>query len=261
VVRLTDAQGREGAGLAYRLTIRPPRPDFRLTMSPEHPNVPRGGSVPVEVTAERLDGFDGPIHVRMEGLPPGIAADPAVIPANGVSATLTLTARADASTPAPETAPRIRVTGGARSGGRQVTRAISPEGGSHRVALLPSPDVTVQTDLREVTLRPGEQVDVTALIARHHGFAGRVPIEVRNLPFGVRVLDVGLNGVLVTEQETRRRFVLMAEPWAPPVTRPFYAVARVESDPASLIASPPVVLRVRPRQEAARLPDGRVGGR
>jgi WD40 repeat protein len=258
VVRLTDAQGREGDDLAYRLTIRPPRPDFCLRMSPENPNVPRGGSVPVEVTAERLDGFDGPIAVRIDALPAGVSADPAIIPAGGTSATLILTARADAPSIAMVVPQPARVTGSARIGGRLITRATTPEGGmEHRVTLLPAPDVTVRTDRREVTLRPGGQVDVTAEIARHHGFGGRVPIEVRNLPSGVRVLDVGLNGVLVTETETSRRFVLMAEPWAPPVTRPFYAVARVESDPPSLIASPPVLLRVSPQQEAARLSDGR----
>ena len=43
---------------AYRLTIREERPDFTLTASPANPNVPRGGSVAVQVTALRLDGFD-----------------------------------------------------------------------------------------------------------------------------------------------------------------------------------------------------------
>jgi hypothetical protein len=249
VARLTDAQGRQGAELAYRLAIRPPRPDFQLTMSPEHPSIPLGGSVPVEIGAERLDGFDGRIELRIDGLPEGVTASLAAIPPGASSATITLRAPSDTQPRALSTgAPRV--TGHARVGGREVVRAVSPEGGRHRLVLLPAPDVTIRTDRREVTLHAGEQVDVTALIARHHGFAGRVPIEVRNLPFGVRVLDVGLNGVLVTEEETSRRFVLAAEPWAKPTSRPFYAVARVESDPASLVASLPILLHVRPRENS-----------
>ena len=41
-------------------------------------------------------------------------------------------------------------------------------------------------------------------IERHNGFTGRVPISVMNLPHGVRVDDIGLNGVMITEHETTR---------------------------------------------------------
>lgn len=244
LVRLTDAQGRAGEEFAYRLTLRHPRPDFRLAISPEHPNVPRGGSVPVEITVDRLDDFDGPIDVRVEGLPPGISATPARIPAGASSATMLLTATPEAVTREPSGEQTLRILGTAVIAGRTVTRAVAPSDGAHRVVVLPSADLTVATNVREVTIAPGSEVDVTALIERRNGFGGRVPIEVRNLPFGVRVIDVGLNGILVTEQETSRRFVLFAEPWVKPAEQPFYAVARVESDPVSLLASPPILLRV-----------------
>ena len=39
-----------------------------------------------------------------------------------------------------------------------------------------------------------------------------MPVEVRNLPPHVRVLDVGLNGVLITEDESRRSFTMEALP-------------------------------------------------
>ena len=73
---------------------------------------------------------------------------------------------------------------------------------------------------------------------------GQVPIEIRNLPHGVKVMDIGLNGVLITESETSRQFTLEAEPWVKPQERPIYAVATIESDPASFIASSPIVLGV-----------------
>jgi hypothetical protein len=66
-------RGEGGETFPYRLTIRPPRPDFRLSVNPRNPNVPIGGTIPVTVTATRLDGFEGPIDVTMDDLPPACA--------------------------------------------------------------------------------------------------------------------------------------------------------------------------------------------
>ena len=53
-----------------------------------------------------------------------------------------------------------------------------------------------------VELAPGGRAKVTAKIARANGFAGRVPLSVNNLPFGMTVPDIGLNGILITEEQT-----------------------------------------------------------
>ena len=73
VVRLRDVRGLHGEDYAYRLTVRPPAPDFRLSVDPRNPNVPVGGRIPVTVTALRLDDFDGPIDVAIEDLPAGLS--------------------------------------------------------------------------------------------------------------------------------------------------------------------------------------------
>ena len=138
----------------------------------------------------------------------------------------------------------VRVVGRALINGRPVLRAVEPEGGLRLLTVLPVPDIRVTTDVQRVSLRPGSSVEVEAQVERRNGFRGRVPIEVMNLPYGVQIRDVGLNGVLITEQQTRRRFVIIAEPWVKPQTRPIYAIGRVESDPATEIASEPIVLTV-----------------
>ena len=74
VVRIRDVQNLGGENYAYRLSIRPPRPDFRLTVAPRNPNVPAGGSIPLTVTATRMDGFDEPIEVELSDLPAGLHA-------------------------------------------------------------------------------------------------------------------------------------------------------------------------------------------
>ena len=77
---------------------------------------------------------------------------------------------------------------------------------------MPRPDLVMTAETKEVTLEPGGTAEITVSIARQSGFQGRVPVEVRNLPPHVRVLDVGLNGVLITEDESRRSFTLEALP-------------------------------------------------
>ena len=87
-------------------------------------------------------------------------------------------------------------------------------------------------------------------IARQNGFGGRVPVEVRNLPPRVRVLDVGLNGVLINEDETKRTFVLEALDSASPVDQEIYVAAKVETRSpldTSFAAPQSIRLKVKPK--------------
>ena len=70
----------------------------------------------------------------------------------------------------------------------------------------------------------------------------------RGLPHGVRVLDVGLNGILITEKESERTFVLYAEPWVQPTTHPFVVLARREGKNTEHAARS-VLLRVVEKNE------------
>ena len=92
---------------------------------------------------------------------------------------------------------------------------------------------------------------MTLNIARHNGFAGRVPCSIENLPPGVRVVNVGLNGVLVTETQTSRTFTLRAEDWAKAIDQPIYVVAVVESDRSTSHPSAPILLKVSSNKQAA----------
>ncbi len=69
IVCIRDVRGLQGEAFAYRLTIREPAPDFVLSIDPENPNVPRGSSLPLTVTAFRTDGFEGDIEVKLLDLP------------------------------------------------------------------------------------------------------------------------------------------------------------------------------------------------
>ena len=100
------------ARYVYRLSIRPPQPDFRLVaiarpptnLPSEHavsqtvwsPNLRPGGVELIEVYACRRDGFDGDIHVTATNLPAGVTAQSIVIAAKSPSATLVLKAAENA---------------------------------------------------------------------------------------------------------------------------------------------------------------------
>jgi hypothetical protein len=78
-VAIEDLARRGGEAYAYRLVARKVAEDFQLSLSTPEVNVPKGGSALVVVTADRR-GYDGPIAVTVEGLPPGIRVEGGNIP-------------------------------------------------------------------------------------------------------------------------------------------------------------------------------------
>ena len=234
-----DARGLGGERFAYHLVVRKPSPDFSITVSPEDPNVPRGGISLVTVRLTRVDGFDLPVVVTAEGLPKGVSATSATVERGSSTGMLALSADPGAEA---FSSPTWKVTARAFAGATvHGFDPGGPDGG--RITVTPAPNLHVLARPSRVALRPGGEVSLTLAVERGPAFSGRVPIEVRNLPHGVRVLDVGLNGVLVTEKQTERTIRLVAEPWAEVGDRPFYAVGKAESAGTEQ-SSPPILLSV-----------------
>jgi hypothetical protein len=243
-LRLRDVRGLEGERFAYRLTVREPVPDYSVSFDPKSFNIPRGSRVSVTVTADRKDGFDGPIDVELAGLPRGLSSAAGRIPAGADTTVLLIAAAPDASldmhkaqlrTRNPSSTPygvtgvaALTLTARASIGGTVVSREAESMDPLDVVALAPRPDLVVTTTAARVEMAAGREVTLTVTVERHNGFTGRVPISVMNLPHGVRVNDVGLNGVMITEAETSRTMHLIAEPWVEPLTQTIVVVGRVE---------------------------------
>jgi len=239
-MRVSDARSQGGPGYGYRLTVRPPRPDFRVSLSPAAPAVWKGGAVPVNVNVERLDGFDGKIDVRLDNLPPGFSAPASnILPADN-GTTIAVAAEPTATNP-PAGAPSLKVVARATIDGQEVVREAT--GGPPKVS--DGGNIVTTTGQLEVTVRPGGQTQLTVTVERRNGFAGRIPLDVRGLPHGVRVLDIGLNGILITEKETTRTIVIYAEPWVEPAAHPFVVLARSERK-GTEHAAKSVLLKVTP---------------
>lgn len=219
-LRITDSRGAGGANYGYRLTVRPPRPDFTLSVSPMNPAVWRNGGIPLTVTAKRIDGYTGPIQVKFDRLAAPFSASPTVIEAEQSSATVTLFAT-DTKT---EKAGPFQAVGTATVGGQPVTREAT--GGIPSVR--DPDDLNTTTNLSEVTIKPGGETRLKVKIDRLGDFKGRVPLDVRGLPHGVKVLNIGLNGILVLPDQTEREIVIHCEPWVQPTELPFVVLSRSE---------------------------------
>ena len=81
-VLVQDRYQRGGARFQYVLMIRPPLPDFYAAAihsqnpGPAGTTLRRGGTAYLDVIVHRTEGFNGPITLTAEGLPPGVHARP-----------------------------------------------------------------------------------------------------------------------------------------------------------------------------------------
>jgi len=235
-VRVTDARGAFGPAHAFRVTVRRPRPDFTISANVSGPSLLSGGATPINVTVSRTDGFDGRVNVALKNVPSGFAAPATFVEAGQNSTAFALYGEANAALP---TKPEVKLVASAIINGKEVAHEI-PLGLPARIGTG-----EIITTVREQTIRlqPGKETRFTVDIARQGKFAGRVPLDVKGLPHGVRVLNIGLNGILVTERETSREVVLYAEPWVQPMERPIVVLARREGVNGEFAAKP-LALRV-----------------
>ena len=256
-VRLTDTRGLGGEKFTYKLTIRQPRPDFKASISGKDVNLGAGSGKRFTIAVDRIDGFEGAVKVDVANAPPGlILSGPSSIEAEQTDAHGIIYAAVDAKPPQKEQWEKIALSATATIGGKTVTKPIK-NFGEIKVAARPKLVVhleldapnkstaaapTNQADFKaaELTIAPGTMVSARLRIERH-GFDKQVSFSVHNLPHGIIVDDIGLNGILLLAGQNERQIFLTARPWVAEQSRPFFAVAEVEGNQASL----PIMLHVR----------------
>jgi hypothetical protein len=96
----------------------------------------------------------------------------------------------------------------------------------------------------EFAIEPGQTITLTVKVERR-GHRGPVPFgnegSGRNLPFGVIVDNLGLNGLLVLEDQQERTFFVAADRCATEQVRPFHLTTTADGGQSSR----PVILHVR----------------
>lgn len=252
LVRVEDALGAGGPRHRYLLSIREPAPSFQVAITPDNPALPPGGRVLLDVALTPIDDFADGVEVDLDpdSLPPGYATVPAIIEPGLHAGSLALAAGPDSP---PIAAESLRYVARSRpsSPDRAPVEVRGTVGGAgarrgRPVIMAREPDLKVAASPETIRLEPGGRAPVLIRVERGAAFNGRVPVNLKNLPYGVRVLDIGLNGILVTETETERTAILYAEPWVAPQTRIVHPAATVEATrfeavgpPARLVIEPP----------------------
>ncbi|HEX7448111.1 MAG TPA: c-type cytochrome domain-containing protein [Pirellulales bacterium] len=257
LVRVSDTRGFGGERFVYRLTVRRSQPDFDVRLADVNPTVHRGSGRRLTFSVDRRDGFDGDITIGVTGLPAGFSMSPVVIQAGHVEAQAVLNAAADAVQPPPEAWQGVKLTASGTPGAflsRSERATVRPDAAVVKeinslgqVKLADKPNLLVRLEPAELTITPGTTITARLKVERN-GFNDRVQFDVDNLPHGVIVDNIGLNGVLIPEGQTERDIFLTCAKWVPDTDRPFFALANNAGGQASL----PVILHVRQSGDLAR---------
>ena len=274
LVRVSDVRGFAGSDYRYELIVRRPQPDFKVSVDGANPTIAAESGKSFTVKVERVDNFNGPVRVEIEGLPPGFAVTtPIVIEEGHYEAKGVIDALPGAVAPTDENAATTKLTASAEVAGKTVTHDAGTLG---TIKLAERPKLVVHLELLEsaavgatepdapadkkesadeggvdgekpaapvppeIVIQPGSSVACRLRVERN-GFDDRINFEIENLPHGIIVDDIGLSGVLIPEGQTERVIYLSAEKWVSATSRLFHAVAKAEGDQASL----PMLLHVR----------------
>jgi WD40 repeat protein len=259
LVRVTDVRGFGGPTMGYQLVVRRPQPDFTVSIAEKNPTVAAGSGTRLSLSVDRKDGFWGAVRVEIAGLPPGYyVSSPIVIEAGQRTARAVLFAHPGAPAPTEANAETSQIRARAIIGGAEV---MKPSGDLGKIALGPRPQVLVRLappgesprlptgdaasslDFpapAELTIAPGTTITFALSIERN-GLAGIVNFEVDNLPFGVIVDNIGLNGIQVLDGQTERTLYLSADRNVPEQDRLFELRASADNGQVSL----PLLLHVR----------------
>ena len=253
VIRVSDVRGFAGDNFGYSLSVRPPKPDFAVTINTMNPKVPAGSSQRLKFTLDRIDGFDGEVRIDIAGLPKGFSASfPVVFQSGLLNTESVLTATTDAVELTKEDWDRVTVLATGNINGQLVTKPIGGLGeiklekpAAIRVRLVPD-DPQFTTADQGLAIEPGTTITAKIVIERN-GHDDDVRFDVDNLPHGIIVDNIGLSGVLVRKQETERQIFLTARPWVPETDRLIHAVAQTVGNQAS----PAIRLHVRQKHLSA----------
>ncbi|MEJ7593153.1 MAG: hypothetical protein WKF77_16530 [Planctomycetaceae bacterium] len=259
LLRIRDARDFQGADFKYQLMIRSPQPDFSVETGGTEVSLLPGVGQELSFKATRLDGYDGPIEITAENLPAGFSfSGPVEIQEQQLQAFGTLIAEKDAVAPSEDAVKQVRFMAKAKIAGCDVAHEA---GGLKAFKVGEPPKVIVRIlsaeqqaagaveQTPELTVWAGETMRAFLRVERsnHDGLVefGKEDSG-RNMPHGVFVDNIGLNGLMLLSGQTEREFFITTADWVPETSRLFHLKSNVDG-----ITSLPVMLHVRHRAAPA----------
>lgn len=244
-IRLRDARGVGGEDFRYQLILRPADPDFQPAVDKITQPIPAGAGREFRVSIIRKDGYEGPVEFNVSGVAEGLHATESVVVEAGQNEAYGVI-WADADTPIDQTFAPPTVVARAAILGRTVERAAGDLG---ELKTAPRPKVWIDVEpgdsaSKRVVVRAGETVTAVVKVSRN-GNDGEVKLgnefAGRNMPHGVFVDNIGLNGLMILKGADEQRFFITAAPTAAPGVRLFHLVAEDDGG----VASRPIELEVQ----------------
>jgi hypothetical protein len=257
-VRVRDTRGEGGQGeggkdYGYQLSIRAADPSFEPSVAklnqPLHPGTGRE----FKLSVQRSDGYMGPITFEIDGVPESLTNNfPVTVEAGQNHAVGMIWAAADEQ--GWDLPPEPTLTAWAMVNGRRVERSAGSIGKlqlkTDRPQVVPviSPigDDSARSESWTLQVRRGETVSAQVSIDRKDGFQREVSFgkerSGRNATQGVYVDNIGLNGLLILGNASKREFFVTADETAVPGKRSFFLTANVDGG----ITTQPITVEVLP---------------
>ncbi|QDV53771.1 hypothetical protein [Gimesia fumaroli] len=251
-VTVRDLHDRGGPRFTYHLSAQLSGPEFEVHGEYYYAQIAPGTNMLWFAKVKRLNGFDGPIEMNIEGLPKGVTLEPVTLPPGVNDCGLILKAAKDA----PINASLVKITGKAKVPGpdgkeREIVREgnitceiQSRGGGQARWPIHTSiVGVTKPLDLLEVTatpseivLKPGESAEIKVKIKRSEVYKDPVTLATSFMYFNSKFGEQLPPGVTLSKKSKTRlagdtlegTLIIEASEKAKPIKRfPFAAMARV----------------------------------
>ncbi len=175
-IAIRDLNNEGGSDFAYRLSIRPLQPDFRIAVTPDNPRVGRGGNTVLTVTVSRIDGFNGPLRFSFPNLPKDFSVSPAILAPNQTQDLITLTAPANA----PLGYLPITVTGIGAIQGKRVERTAQPN--PIYLTVMKTPKFLLEIIQVNGTVIQSKSMDLNIKAIRNDGIVAPIALSVIGLP-------------------------------------------------------------------------------
>lgn len=178
-VLVQDSYRRGGPRYQYVLAVRRPRPDFYVaTMHDSNPDpggttVWKGGATYVDLVVHQVEGFDGPVTITAENLPPGMHAARTVVSHTNRGA-FVLWADADA----PDWAGTITLVATGERDGETIRRTVRPhtrvsnQGNSSRatrnlaIAIVEKAPFAVTFERERLEVTAGNEANIDVMVDR-----------------------------------------------------------------------------------------------
>ncbi len=261
VVRVRDVRGMDAKDFTYTLTIRPRLQDFSVSLLDKSLTVSAGGAKEIRFTTDRKDNFDGAIDINIEGLPDGYqATSPITIEAGQTTARGVIATSSEVQPMEKDVFKNVKIIAAARTGGTIQKHNVAgfeeikiDEKPKLRITIVSAdggaqPLESTTEGLLEFEIHPGETI-MLQVDAERLDFKGEIPFGKeeagRNLPHGIFIDNIGLNGLLLLNEQTQREFFITAAKWVPEQSRLFH----LTTPSSGGHATQSVLLHVRSRSQ------------